>query len=81
MDDRQDYDQNADYDFFVEQLPALLDDHRGEVALINRRKIVGYFDTMQDAVDAGIRQFGPEKFIAQEILADDSASIVYSLAY
>ena len=81
MDDRQDYDQNADYDFFVEQLPVLLDDHRGEVALINRRKIVGYFDTMQDAVDAGIRQFGPEKFIAQEILAEDSASIVYSLAY
>ena len=81
MDDRQDYDQNADYDFFVEQLPALLDDHQGQVALINRRKIVGYFDTMQDAVDAGIRQFGPEKFIAQEILSEDSAPIVYSLAY
>ena len=81
MDDRQDYDQNADYDFFVEQLPALLDDHRGEVALINRRKIVGYFDTMQDAVDAGIEKFGPERFIAQEILADDATPIVYSLAY
>ena len=81
MDDRQDYDQNADYDFFVEQLPALLDEHQGEVALINRRRIVGYFDTMQDAVDAGIRQFGPERFIAQEVLAEDAAPIVYSLAY
>ena len=81
MDDRQDYDQNADYDFFVEQLPALLDDHQGQVALINRRKIVDYFDTMQDAVDAGIKKFGPERFIAQEILADDSTPIVYSLAY
>ena len=81
MDDRQDYDQNADYDFFVEQLPALLDDHLGQVALINRRKIVGYFDTMQDAVGAGIEKFGPERFIAQEILADDSTPIVYSLAY
>ena len=81
MDAGQDYDQNADYDFFVEQLPALLDDHRGEVALINRRQIVGYFDTMQDAVDAGLKQFGPERFIAQEILAEDSAPIVYSLAY
>ena len=81
MDDRQDYDQNADYDFFVEQLPALLDEHQGEVALINRRRIVGYFDTMQDAVDAGIRQFGPERFIAQEVLAEDAAPIAYSLAY
>lgn len=81
MDDRQDYDQNADYDFFVEQLPALLDDHQGKVALINRRQIVGYFDTMQDAVDAGLKQFGPERFIAQEILSDDSAPIAYSLAY
>ena len=36
MDDRQDYDQNADYDFFVEQLPALLDNHQGQVALISR---------------------------------------------
>ena len=81
MDDRQDYDQNTDYDFFVEQLPALLDDHQGRVALINRRRIVGYFDTMQDAVDAGIEKFGPERFIAQEILADDATPIVYSLAY
>ena len=81
MDDRQDYDQNTDYDFFVEQLPALLDDHQGQVALINRRKIVGYFDTMQGAVDAGIEKFGPERFIAQEILTDDSAPIAYSLAY
>ena len=24
MDDRQDFDQNADYDFFVEQLPGSL---------------------------------------------------------
>ncbi len=81
MGDRQDYDQNADFDFFVEQLPALLDDHQGQVVLINRRKIVGYFDTMQDAVDAGIERFGPERFIAQEILSDDSAPIAYSLAY
>ena len=81
MDDRQDYDQNADYDFFVEQLPALLIDHQGQVALINRRKIVGYFDTMQDAVDVGLKRFGSERFIAQEILAEDSAPIAYSLAY
>ena len=81
MDDRQDYDQNADYDFFVEQLPALLDDHQGQVALISRRKVVGYFDTMQDAVDAGMKEFGPEKFIAQEVLDEDPAPIAYSLAY
>ena len=81
MDDRQDYDQNADYDFFVEQLPALLDDHQGQVALISRRKVVGYFDTMQDAVDAGMKEFGPEKFIAQEVLTEDPAPIAYSLAY
>ena len=81
MDDRQDYDQNADYDFFVEQLPALLDGHQGRVALISRRAIVDYFDTMQDAVDAGMQKFGAERFIAQEVLAEDSAPIAYSLAY
>ena len=81
MDDRQDYDQNADYDFFVEQLPVLLDEHQGQVALIRQRRIVGYFDSMQDAVDAGIKQFGPERFIAQEILAEDATPIAYSLAY
>ena len=81
MEDRQDYDQNADYDFFVEQLPVLLDEHQGQVALIRQRRIVGYFDSMQDAVDAGIKQFGPERFIAQEILAEDATPIAYSLAY
>ena len=81
MDDRQDYDQNADYDFFVDRLPALLDDHQGEVVLINRRKIVDYFDSMQDAVDAGMRKFGAERFIAQEVVSDEAAPIAHSLAY
>ena len=81
MDDRQDYDQNADYEFFVEQLPALLDHYQGQVALINRRKIVGYFGTMEDAVDSGMKEFGPGRFIAQEIVADDPVPISYSLAY
>ena len=81
MDDRQDYDQSADYDFFVERLPALLDDHRGKIVLINRREIVDYFDTMQDAVDAGMKRFGPERFIAQEVVSDEAAPIAYSLAY
>ena len=81
MDARQDYDQNADYDFFVDRLAALLDDHRGKVVLINRRRIVDYFDTMQDAVDAGMKRFGPERFIAQEVVSDESVPIAYSLAY
>ena len=81
MNDMKDYDQNADYDFFVEQLPSLLDEHRGQVALINQRKIVGYFDTMQDAVSAGVKRFGPERFIAQDVEPKEPVPIAYSLAY
>lgn len=81
MDDRHDYDQNADYEFFVKRLPALLDRHEGQVALINQKKIVDYFDTMEAAVKAGMEKFGPERFIAQEIVTDDSVPISLSLAY
>ena len=81
MGDRQDYDQNEDYKFFVEQLPALLDHHQGQVVLINQKKIVDYFETMQSAVDAGVERFGPERFIAQEIVVEDPVPISCSLAY
>ena len=81
MDDRKDYDQNEDYAFFVKQLPALLDHHQGQVALINQKKIFDYFETMQAAVDAGIKEFGPGRFIAQEIVVEDPVPISYSLAY
>ena len=81
MDARQDYDQNEDYEFFVEQFPALLDHYQGQVALIHEMKIVGYFDTMEAAVDEGMREFGPERFIAQEIVQEDFVPISYSLAY
>ena len=81
MDDRADYDQNADYEFFVEQLPAILDAHRGQVVLISRREIVDYFDTMQDAVTAGMERFGPERFIAQDVVMEETVPVVYSMIY
>ena len=81
MGDRKDYDQNEDYEFFVEQFPALLDRNQGQVVLINQKKIVGCFETMQAAVDAGMKKFGPGRFIAQEIVVEDPVPISYSLAY
>ena len=81
MDDRQDYDQNTDYEFFVEHLPALLNDYRGQIVLINQRRIVSYFDTMEAAVEAGMKKFGPGTFIAQEIVTEDPVPISFSLAY
>ena len=81
MGDRPDYDQKADYDFFVERLPGILEEHRGQIVLISRQEIVGYFDTMQEAVAAGLERFGPELFIAQEVMMEETVPLAYSLAY
>jgi len=43
---------------FLELLPALLLEHRGEYVLMRRKAIIGYFQSAIDAQTAGNQQFG-----------------------
>lgn len=61
------YDQRADYNTFLQDLPRLLVVQRGKVAVVHEREIVGFYDGMEEAIAFGDSRFGfgPEHFIAQ----------------
>ena len=81
MNAKQDYNQEADYEFFLECVSELMIEHEGKIVLINQKKIIRYYDSIQDAVKAGVEEFGAGKFIAQEVEKNDPLPVSYSLAY
>lgn len=68
------------YAAFAPKLPALLKTHRGKFALMRRGDIIGFFDTLGDAVRSGRLKFGEEYFSVQEV-TDSSVNLgFYSYA-
>lgn len=66
MTDRQsEIDQNLDY--FLSQLPKLLPQYRGKFAVLRHQKIVGYYDTISDAMSAGNSQYPDRIFSVQQV--------------
>ncbi|PHR21777.1 MAG: hypothetical protein COA41_01335 [Sphingopyxis sp.] len=52
---------------FQKLLPTILEDHRGQHALLYSGKIKGYFPTSLDAIKAGIQSFGEGRFSVQQV--------------
>ena len=75
-----DYDQERDYEAFLEQLPALLDDHQGEVVVIHNSEVIRFFGSIVDAVRYGANTYGAGMFSAQEVVDDNPEIVSYSLA-
>lgn len=53
--------------FFQEQLPSLLEKHRGKYALIRNREIIGFYDTVTDAQSIGSKLYPDELFSIQQV--------------
>ena len=62
------------YAAFAQKLPALLKTRRGKFALMHHGDIVGFFDTLGDAVRSGKLKFDQEYFSVQEV-TDRSVSL------
>lgn len=58
---------DGNFDFFQRSLAALLNEHRGEYALIRNRQIVAFFPSPGEAYRAGLSQFTDEVFSVQEV--------------
>ncbi len=64
------YDVERDYKAFLADLPALLEEHNGEVVVYHdgRRDVeIGTFPTLNAALDAGTGVHGYGNFIAQSV--------------
>ena len=64
------------YAAFAAKLPDLLKTERGKFALMHRGDIVGFYDTLGDAVRAGTLKFGEDDFSVQEV-TDRSVNLGY----
>jgi hypothetical protein len=62
---RKEVDRN--YDAFTRVLGTILSDHRDKLALMRDGRIVGYFDTPRQALEAASEQFPDGVFSIQEV--------------
>ena len=62
---RDEVDRN--YAAFTRMLRAILSDHRDQLALMRDGRIVGYFDTPRQALEAASEQFPDGVFSIQEV--------------
>ena len=66
-------------DFFEKQRAEWLDKHSDRVALVKGHKLIGMFDTEQEAIESGARQFGLTSFLVKRITAEDPQFVAPAL--
>ena len=64
-DHQSEIDRNLD--FFLRELPNLLPHHRGKFALLRNQKVVGFYDTVADAVSAAGALYPDGRFSVQQV--------------
>jgi hypothetical protein len=65
--ERQKLEVDRNYDAFVRSLSTILNEHRGEYALMRHGKIVDYFDRPGAANVAGCERFKDGLYSIQEV--------------
>jgi hypothetical protein len=58
---------DRNYDAFVRVLGKILEKHRDQLALMRDGKIVGYYGTPREALEAAIAKFPDQIFSIQEV--------------
>ena len=74
------YNFDADFEKFKEELPELIVDNADRFALYHDGERIGLFDSSFEAMDYGDREFGPGKFSIQRIVIEEAGLLSYSLA-
>jgi hypothetical protein len=64
---RQQQEVDRNYDAFMGMLGSILDEHRDQLALMKDGRIVGYFDTPRQALEAASDRFPDGVFSIQEV--------------
>lgn len=64
---RQDEQVDRNYEAFKQMLGSLLAEHRDQVALMRDERIVGFFDTPREALEAAYERFPDEIFSIQDV--------------
>ncbi|WP_299423511.1 hypothetical protein [Sphingomonas bacterium] len=71
---------DRNYEAFLEQLPEILPQHRGQYAVMHDRNIVAYCGNALAAMIEGVKRFGEGRFSVQEVTTDRDNLGFYSYA-
>ncbi|MEJ7624212.1 MAG: hypothetical protein WKF34_09485 [Pyrinomonadaceae bacterium] len=61
--------------FFEKKKTELVDEHLGQFVLIRESKLIGIFNTIEEALAEGARQFGLSPFLVRQITNSAKAEI------
>ena len=64
---RQRLEVDRNYDVFMRMLGTLLRDHRDQLALMRDGKVVGFYKTPREALEAASKKFSDGIFSIQEV--------------
>jgi len=64
---RQNEEVDRNYDAFTRVLGSIIDTHRDKLALMRDERIVGYYDTPREALQAASELFPDDIFSIQEV--------------
>jgi hypothetical protein len=64
---RQNEEVDRNYEAFKKVLASLLPDHRDQLALMRDERIVGFFDTARELLEAAHERFPDDIFSIQEV--------------
>ena len=77
-DRQKEIDENLKY--FLKELPQILPAYNGKYALLRHKQIVGYYDTVADAVSAGNQSYSDKLFSVQQVTQSATDLGYYSYA-
>ncbi len=58
---------NGNYDYYQQMLPEWRDAHLNEHALMHHQELMGFYESMRDAIQVGIKYYGLGNFSVQSI--------------
>ncbi len=59
---------NANFKYFQSRLSELKKLHPNEFALIHKKKIIEFFESENDAIKIGMKQYGEGRFSVQQVV-------------
>lgn len=62
-----DAEVDRNFDAFQILLPTIVEQHRGEYALLRDREVTGFYASLRDALNAGAQRFADHLFSIQEV--------------
>lgn len=71
--------KKEDFEYFESILPNIINEHRGQFAIIKNKTIEGYYNSLEDALKNAYEKFPDDEFLIQEITDERHVNYINSI--